>query len=46
MSDYGNKYMPGTQWAFSDKVAPDIDGFIDELMRCLSLKNYFVHDCK
>ena len=29
MSDYSNKYKSpgGTQGAFSDKVAPDIDGF-------------------
>ena len=46
MSDYSNKCIPGTQWPFSDKVAPDIDGSFDELMGCLSLKNYFVHGCK
>ena len=37
-SDYSYKHIPGTQGAFSDKVAPEIDGFIYELMRCLSLK--------
>ena len=32
---------PGIQGAFSDKVAPDIDGFTDELMWCSSCKKYF-----
>ena len=42
MSDYSSKYIPGTQGEFSDKVAPDIDSFTNELMGCLSCKKYFL----
>ena len=41
MSDYNYKYITGTQGAFPDKVAPDIDGFTDEIMRCSSCKKSF-----
>ena len=41
MSDYSYKYIPGIQGAFSDKVAPNIDGFTDELMSCSSCEKYF-----
>ena len=30
MINYVRTGIPGTQWAFSDKVTPDIDGFTDK----------------
>ena len=45
VSDYSYKYIPGThQREFSDKIAPDIDGYTNKLMWCLSCKNNFAHD--
>ena len=33
VSDYSYKYIPGTdQREFSDKIAPDIDGYTNKLM--------------
>lgn len=46
MSDDSYLRLPGTQGAFSDKVALDIDGLTDELMLCLSCKKYLFDECK